>query len=71
MKPVELCERVILNSSKRNDIVLDLFMGSGSTLIACEKQNRICYGMEIDPKFCDVIIKRWEDYTGQKAKHVS
>jgi DNA modification methylase len=68
MKPVELCERAILNSSKWNDTVLDLFLGSGSTLIACEKTNRICYGMEIDPKYCDVIVKRWEDFTGQKAE---
>lgn len=47
--------------------VLDLFLGSGSTLIACEKTNRKCYGMEIDPHYCDVIIKRWEDYTGETA----
>lgn len=68
MKPVELCEKAILNSSKWNDIVLDLFLGSGSTLIACEKTNRICYGMEIDPKYCDVIVNRWEDFTGLKAE---
>jgi len=48
-------------------IVLDLFLGSGSTIIACEKTNRKCYGMELDPKYCDVIIKRWEEFTGQKA----
>lgn len=67
MKPVELCEKAIKNSSQWDDIVMDLFLGSGSTLIACEKTNRICYGMEIDPKYIDVIIKRWEDFTGQKA----
>lgn len=67
MKPVELCEKAIKNSSNWDDIVMDLFLGSGSTLIACEKTNRICYGMEIDPKYVDVIIKRWEDFTGQKA----
>ena len=67
MKPVELCEKAIMNSSQWDDIVLDLFLGSGSTLIACEKTNRICYGMEIDPKYCDTIIKRWEDFTKQKA----
>lgn len=67
-KPVELGERAIGNSSERDDIVLDLFLGSGSTLIACEKTNRICYGMELDPKYCDVIVKRWEDYTGKKAE---
>ena len=47
--------------------VLDLFLGSGSTLIACEKTNRICYGMELDPYYCDVIIKRYEEYTNNKA----
>jgi DNA modification methylase len=50
-----------------NKIVLDLFLGSGTTLIACEKTNRICYGMELDTKYCDVIIERWEQFTGQKA----
>lgn len=70
MKPVELCEKAIINSSKRDDIVMDLFLGSGSTLIACEKARRVCYGMEIDPKYCDVIIKRWEEFTGQKANRV-
>ena len=50
--------------------IFDPFLGSGSTLIAAEKTNRICYGMELDPKYVDVIIKRWEDYTGKKAiKH--
>ena len=68
MKPVSLMERAIVNSSMPEQIVLDHFLGSGSTLIACEKTNRICYGMELDPKYIDVIIKRWEDYTGQKAE---
>ena len=67
VKPVELLEKPIKHASKEDDIVLDLFLGSGSTLIACEKTNRICYGMELDPKYVDVIIKRWEDYTGNKA----
>jgi len=67
MKPVELCERAILNSSVANCIVLDLFGGSGSTLIACEKTARDCRMMELDPKYCDVIIKRWQDFTGQSA----
>jgi len=57
-KPVELISYALFNSSKAEDIVLDLFLGSGSTLIACEKTNRICYGMELDPKYVDVIIKR-------------
>ena len=68
MKPVELVERAILNSSKSGDIVLDGFGGSGSTLIACEKNNRKARLMELDPKFCDVIVKRWEEYTGRKAE---
>lgn len=68
MKPVELVERAVLNSSKLGDIVLDGFGGSGSTLIACEKNNRKARLMELDPKFCDVIVKRWEEYTGRKAE---
>jgi DNA modification methylase len=69
MKPVELCERAIQNSSVANCVVLDLFGGSGSTLIACEKTARDCRLMELDPKYCDVIIKRWQDFTGEKAIH--
>tara|TARA_R100001463_G_scaffold124734_2_gene181922 strand:- start:3087 stop:4295 length:1209 start_codon:yes stop_codon:yes gene_type:complete len=68
MKPVELCKTAIKNSSKRDQIVLDLFLGSGSTIIAAETLGRKCYGIEIDPHYCDVIIKRWEDFTGQKAE---
>ena len=67
MKPIPLIENAIKNSSKKNEIVLDIFLGSGSTLIACEKTNRICYGMELDTKYCDVIIERWQQFTGQKA----
>ena len=66
-KPVEMLRQVISLYSQDNSLVVDLFLGSGSTLIACEKTNRICYGMELDPKYVDVIIKRWEDYTNQKA----
>ena len=55
-------------TTKVKNKVLDLFGGSGSTLIACEKTNRYCRMMELDPKYCDVIIKRWEDFTGQTAK---
>jgi len=65
--PVQLPETIINTFTNRQGTILDLFLGSGSTLIACEKTNRICYGMEIDPHYCDVIVKRWEDYTGQKA----
>ena len=67
MKPVELVERAIRNSSKSRDVVLDLFGGSGTTLIACEKTGRQARLIELDPKFVDVIVKRWEDYTGKKA----
>jgi len=68
MKPIELCCRAIKNSSERDNIVLDLFGGSGSTLIACEQLNRKCYIMELDPKYIDVIIERWEKFTGRQAK---
>jgi len=68
MKPVEIVLRATDNSSKDGDLIIDFFLGSGSTLIACEKTNRKCYGMEIDPHYCDVIVKRWEDYTGNKAE---
>jgi len=64
MKPVELIENAILNSSLPNDIIIDFFLGSGSTLIACEKINRICYGIEIEPHYCDVIVTRYCKYTG-------
>lgn len=63
-KPVELPARAIINSSKQEDIVLDQFLGSGSTLIACEKTNRRCYGLELDPKFADTIVQRYVNYTG-------
>ena len=69
-KPVKLSETAIKNTSIKNNIILDLFLGSGSTLIACEKTNRTCYGMELDTKYCDVIIERWEQFTGQKAKKI-
>jgi DNA modification methylase len=67
MKPVELVERAIKNSSKSRDIVIDLFGGSGTTMIACEKTSRHARLMELDPKFVDVIVSRWESYSGQKA----
>ena len=66
-KPVELPERALANNSKAGDIVLDLFGGSGSTMIAAEKTGRKARLMELDPKYCDVIVKRWEDFTGKKA----
>lgn len=67
MKPVKLLMRNIENSSKAGDYVLDLFAGSGSTLIACEQLGRICHTMELDPKYCDVVIRRYEELTGNKA----
>lgn len=67
MKPIDLLVYLIKNSSKENDLILDLFGGSGSTLIAAEQVKRRCYTMELDPKYCDVIVKRWELLTGEKA----
>tara|TARA_B100000674_G_scaffold487510_1_gene497926 strand:+ start:2264 stop:3448 length:1185 start_codon:yes stop_codon:yes gene_type:complete len=68
MKPVSIIKYLINNSCKQEDIVFDPFAGSGSTLIACETVNRTFYGIELDPHYCDVIIKRYEDYTGNKVK---
>jgi DNA modification methylase len=67
MKPIELVAKAVRNSSKGDDNVLDLFGGSGSTLIACEQLGRKCYMMEIDPRYVDVIVKRWSQFTGQEA----
>jgi site-specific DNA-methyltransferase (adenine-specific) len=69
MKPVELFEYQMLNNTKGADIVLDSFGGSGTTIIAAEKHGRHARLMELDPKYCDVIIKRWQDFTGQQAVH--
>jgi len=69
-KPVALSERAISNSSNPKNKVLDLFGGSGSTLLACEKLDRSAYLMELDPKYCDVIIQRWQEFTGQNAVHL-
>ena len=69
-KPTELASWFFTKFSKENNIILDLFLGSGSTLIAAEKLKRKCYGMELDEKYCDVIIERWEQFTGQKAKKI-
>ena len=69
MKPVALFEYQMLNNTKGGDIVLDLFGGSGTTLIAAEKNGRVSYLMELDPKYCDVIIKRWQEFTGKIAVH--
>ena len=71
MKPIPLCEKAISDGSKTKNKVLDLFLGSGSTLIAAEKLKRKCYGMELDEKYCDVIIERWEQFTGNKAEKIN
>lgn len=67
MKPVDLIEYQVLNNTKGQDVVLDLFGGGGSTLIACEKTGRHARLMELDPKYCDVIVRRWEEFTGKQA----
>ena len=71
MKPIRLLARLIRNSSRQSQVVLDTFGGSGSTLIACEQMNRTCYTMELDPHYCDVIIARWEKLTGQTATKIT
>lgn len=71
VKPQELLAPLIRNSSQRGDKVLDMFGGSGSTLIACEQLGRVCYMTELDPKYADVIIKRWEKFTGDKAQLIN
>ena len=71
MKPVKLFAKQIINSTKKNDVVLDMFGGSGTTLIACEQLERTAYLMEIDPVYCDRIIKRWEEFSGVKAELVT
>ena len=66
-KPVELVERALLNSSKAGDVIVDLFGGSGSTLIGCERMNRKARLAEIDPKYADVVVERWQALTGNKS----
>jgi DNA modification methylase len=68
MKPVELVERAIRNSSKTRDTILDPFGGSGTTLIACQKTQRHARVIELEPKYVDVICRRWQEFTGQEAK---
>ena len=70
-KPVALAEEALDKTTKPNDIVLDLFGGSGSTMVASEKIGRKSCLMELDPKYCDVIVKRWEDFTGEKAQLIT
>lgn len=68
MKPLELVERSLMNSSQPGAVVLDLFAGSGTTLIACEKLERVCRTMENDPKFVAVVLERWSQMTGQQPR---
>lgn len=70
MKPVKLIARQIRNSSKRGGVVLDLFGGSGTTLVTCEQMDRTCYMMEYDPKYAEVILERWEALSGETAVRV-
>lgn len=71
MKPLGLLRRLILNSSNVGDVVYDGFVGSGSTLLACEQTNRRCLAVELDPEYCQTVISRWEKLTGKKAKVLS
>ena len=67
VKPVALVADAILDCSARKDVVVDSFLGSGTTLIACERTGRVCYGIELDPLYVDTAVRRWERYTGEKA----
>ena len=67
MKPIALFDYQIKNNTKQGDIVLDLFGGSGTTIMACEQNNRVAYSMELDPRYVDAIVQRWENFTGKKA----
>ena len=69
VKPVALVADAILDASKRGDVILDAFLGSGTTLIAAERTGRICYGLELDPGYVDTAIRRWQTWTGQQARH--
>ena len=70
MKPLNLVSKAVGNSSRENDVVLDIFGGSGSTLIACEQLNRCCYMVEKEPVYCQVIVDRWEEFTVGKAEKI-
>ena len=69
--PADVVERAIENSSKPGDAVLDLFLGSGTTLMAAERTGRVGVGVELDPHYCDIVIARWEAFTGKKAERVA
>jgi len=67
IKPVELVADAILDCTARGDVVLDTFLGSGTTVIAAERTGRVCYGIELDPRYVDTIVRRWQVFTGQSA----
>lgn len=71
MKPIPLFSYLMKNSSRPGDVVLDLFAGSGTTLICAEQLDRKCYTMELDPHYCDVVIARWEKLTGREAVKIA
>ena len=71
VKPVAMVANAILDSTARGDIVLDAFLGSGTTLIAAERTGRHCYGLELDPAYADTIIRRWQALTGGSARHAA
>jgi DNA modification methylase len=71
MKPLALVERAIENSSRAGEVVLDLFLGSGTSVIAAERTGRICFGMELDPHYCRIVIARWEAFSGLKAEKLA
>ena len=66
-KPVDLMRRPILNHLRRGELVFDPFLGSGTTLAAAELTERVCYGLELDPKYTDVVVERWQNLTGKRA----
>ena len=70
VKPATMIADAILDVTRRGDIVLDSFLGSGATLMACERTGRRCHGIELDPLYVDVIVRRWQTYTGDKASHL-
>jgi DNA modification methylase len=70
-KPVSMVQDALLDCSKRNDIVLDPFLGSGTTLIAAQRAGRRCFGMELDPLYVDVTIRRWQAFSGESARHAA
>jgi DNA modification methylase len=70
-KPLKLCDRVIKSSSREKDLVIDFFLGSGSTLIACQQTKRNCYGIELDEHYCGVVVTRWKNYMEKEGKKYS